>query len=323
MKRFVQLAVAALFSIAFAQVQVAHAETGKPAVQKAVLVTGASTGIGRLIAEKLASDGYFVYAGARKPEDIKALSAIKNIEGIRLDVTKQDEIDAAVAHVRKGGKGLYGLVNNAGVVVLGALIEVNETDMQFQQDVNVMGPYRVTRAFAPLIIESKGRISTIGSISGYLTEALAGPYSMTKFAVEAFTDALAAEMQKFGVKVSVVEPGSFKSDIEIKWRERMKKSGQPIESSRYADEIKASFQEGPADRSNYPEPTAVADAVEHALSDANPKLRYMVVPNQEQAKETLEATIGRVVQLNQDQTYTYDRAALIKMLDEAMAPVTK
>jgi len=144
------------------------------AEQKAILVTGASTGIGRNIAERLAADGHYVYAGARKASDIAALSAIENIQGIRLDVTIQAEIDAAVAHITEEGRGLYGLVNNAGVGVLFPLIEVDEEDMQFQMDVNLFGPYRVTRAFAPLIIESKGRITTTGSISGILSGFLAG-----------------------------------------------------------------------------------------------------------------------------------------------------
>ena len=294
------------------------AETAPEAkAQKAILVTGASSGIGRLIAEKLAGEGHYVYAGARKPEDIKALSAIPNVEGIRLDVTKQDEIDAAVALVKKRGKGLYGLVNNAGVAVIGALIEIDPADVKFQMDVNVMGPYLVTRAFAPLIIESKGRISTIGSISGYLTGTLYGPYSMSKFAVEAFGEALASEMKRFGVAVSIVEPGSFKSDIGLSVQKRREQQSQTTKGSRYAADLEKHFSE-PADRSNLDEPAAVADAVAHALFDAQPKLRYMVVPNEQQAKITIDAALTRAVQLNQDQTYTYDRDALIKMLDAAI-----
>src|ERR1700730_14887276 len=83
--------------------------------KKAVLVTGASTGIGRKITERLAGDGYFVYAGARKESDLKALGAIKNVRAVRLDVTKTQDIAAAVDAVKKGGRGLYGLVNNAGI----------------------------------------------------------------------------------------------------------------------------------------------------------------------------------------------------------------
>jgi NAD(P)-dependent dehydrogenase (short-subunit alcohol dehydrogenase family) len=128
---------------------------------KAILVTGASTGIGRNITETLAAKGYFVYAGARKETDLVELDEIEKVQSVRLDVTVQAEIDAAVAMVREGGRGLYGLVNNAGVAILGSLIEVEEDELDFQFDVNVFGPYRITKAFAPLIMESKCRITTI------------------------------------------------------------------------------------------------------------------------------------------------------------------
>ena len=95
--------------------------------QKAVLITGANSGIGRKIAERLASEGYFVYAGARKDADIEALSAIPNMQGVRLDVTIQADINAAVELVEAGGRGLYGLVNNAGVVVMGLLTGTEES----------------------------------------------------------------------------------------------------------------------------------------------------------------------------------------------------
>ncbi|MCF6264066.1 MAG: SDR family NAD(P)-dependent oxidoreductase [Xanthomonadales bacterium] len=145
--------------------------------QQAVLVTGASTGIGRNIAETLAKKGYFVYAGARKQKDLVALNSINNIQGIKLDVTIQSEIDAAVKTIEKAGRGLYGVVNNAGVTVFGPLIEVSEKDMQFQMDVNLFGPYRINKAFAPLIITSKGRMSTIGSIAGINSGPFLGAYS--------------------------------------------------------------------------------------------------------------------------------------------------
>ena len=293
------------------------AADGARSERKAVLVTGASSGIGRLVAERLAAEGFFVYGGARKAEDIAALSAIDNIEGIRLDVTRQAEIDAAVALVKERGRGLYGLINNAGVAVLAPLIEATEADMQFQMDVNLFGPWRVTRAFAPLIIESKGRISTTGSISGFGTSVLFGPYSMSKFAMEAFTDALALEMQRFEVKVSIVDPGNYQSDIVQSLRARREALGQSVDGSRYADDFSRMFA-GPEDRSNFEQPTAVADAFLHALTADQPKRRYLVVPNAGSADWTLKFALSRVVQLNQDQPYSHDREALIKLLDEVI-----
>ena len=148
--------------------------------QQAVLVTGASSGIGRKITEVLASKGYFVYAGARKEQDLAELNAIENVQSIRLDVTVQEDIDNAVDTVTQAGRGLHGLVNNAGVGVVGSATQMTEADLHFTMDVNVFGPYRITRAFAPLIIESKGRITTIGSISGILSSRRLAAYSMSK-----------------------------------------------------------------------------------------------------------------------------------------------
>jgi NAD(P)-dependent dehydrogenase (short-subunit alcohol dehydrogenase family) len=289
--------------------------------QKAILVTGASTGIGRNMAETLAAEGHFVYAGARKQADLDALSAIDNIQGIRLDVTVQAEIDAAVETIRKEGRGLYGLVNNAGVSVSGPLIEIDEDDMQFQMDVNLFGPYRVTRAFAPLIIESRGRITTTGSISGILSGVLYGPYSMSKHAMEAFTDSLAVEMAKFDVRVSVIEPGNYNSAIVGTKLRRMAERGQTADGSLYVEEIRQ-LMERPADRSIFKEPDEVSAALMHAMFDENPKRRYLVVPNGREAEITIRQMITELVQLNEGQEYTYDRAVLISMLDEALAEAT-
>jgi NAD(P)-dependent dehydrogenase (short-subunit alcohol dehydrogenase family) len=286
--------------------------------QKAILVTGASTGIGRNMAETLAANGYFVYAGARKEADIDALSAIDNIQGIRLDVTVQQEIDAAVETVRAAGRGLYGLVNNAGVAIVGPMIEVDEKDMQFQMDVNLFGPYRVTKAFAPLIIESRGRITTTGSISGILSAGFLGSYSMSKHAVEAYTDSLATEMQKFGVHVSVIEPGNYNSAIGTSLRRRLQQRDYTAEGSLFVDEWRG-ILDATGDRSQFKEPDEVAAAAMHFFSADTPKRRYMVVPNQGEAERTIKKAIEELVQLNEGHAYSYDRETLIAMLDEALA----
>lgn len=310
-----KLLIALCVLLSVAQMQGANAQDES---QKAVLITGASTGIGRNMAETLAAEGYYVYAGARKQADIDALSAIDNIQGIRLDVTIQEEIDTAVETVRKEGRGLYGLVNNAGVGVLGPMIEVDEEDMQFQMDVNVFGPYRVTKAFAPLIIASKGRITTTGSISGILSGTLFGPYSMSKHAIEAFTDSLAREMQKFDVHVSVIEPGNYNSAIIDTLRRRMVARGHSAEGSLYEDEMNrmlASLDSIQEDK----EPDEVSAALLEFLTDGNPKRRYMVVPEERQAEITIRQILMETAQLNERQVYSYDRDELLAMLDEAIA----
>jgi NAD(P)-dependent dehydrogenase (short-subunit alcohol dehydrogenase family) len=292
-----------------------HAAESK--TEKAVLVTGASTGIGRKITELLASKGVFVYAGARKDSDLKELNAIENVRAIRLDVTIQEEIDAAVATVTKEGRGLYGLVNNAGVAIVAPLIEVDEGDLDFLFDVNVYGPYRITKAFSPLIIASKGRITTISSISGILSGTLFGPYSMSKHAIEAYSDSLAREMERFDVKVSVVEPGNYESEIGKTLKNRMQAKGVDIEGSAYQAEMQAMMDR--VGGTPQKDPQEVAEAVYHALFDENPKMRYMVVPNLRQAEITIGKAMEELVQLNQGQAYTFDRETLIKMLDEALA----
>ena len=181
---------------------------------KSILITGASTGIGRNLAETLAENGYHVYAGARKETDLAALDAIDNITAVRLDVTRQDQVDAVVAMIQEKGTGLYGLVNNAGVGGGGQVVETPIEDQTFVYRINVEGVYRTTKAFAPLVIESKGRIVTTGSIAGTIS-AFPGfsAYAGSKHWIEAYTDSLAEEMKPHDVAVSVVEPGNYKSNI--------------------------------------------------------------------------------------------------------------
>ena len=297
----------------------AAADSDGDAQQLAVLVTGASTGIGRLTTEVLAADGYFVYAGARKQEDLDALNKIPNVQAVRLDVTKQEEVDAAVETVREGGRGLYGLVNNAGIGSRGGpLIEADEDDIRWVLEVNVFGVVKVTQAFAPLIIESKGRVVTIGSISGILTWTGGGDYTMSKHAIEAFSDTLGLEMDRFGVKASVIQPGNYRSDIVKTSRALRGELTEAQKSSPYAD-VYTGRMEGPADRSQYKEPAEVTAAIKHALFDPNPKLRYLVVPDRDEATWTVGASIQRAVQRNESQAYTFSREELIEMLDRAIA----
>ena len=247
---------------------------------KAVLVTGASTGIGRKITERLAADGYFVYATVRKPEDLKALGTLKNVQALPLDVTHPEDGDMKFEE--------YELVMN----------------------VNAAGPVRMIKALEPLIIQQKGRIINIGSISGILASPNLAAYAMSKHAIEALTDSLAGEVESVGVRVSVVEPGNYNSEIGKNALTRMGADSAAARATGYAART---------DRSHYKPPEEVAAAVERALAEPEPKRRYMVVPNQEEAERTIRKQIEQLVQLNEGQPYTYDRTALIKMLDEALA----
>jgi NAD(P)-dependent dehydrogenase (short-subunit alcohol dehydrogenase family) len=289
-----------------------------PAAQRAVLVTGASSGIGLNITETLAAQGWFVYAGARSQADMAALNAIPNVQAVRLDVTVAADIDAAVATVRAGGRGLHGVVNNAGIAVLAPMMNVTEQEMESIFDVNVFGPYRITKAFAPLLIESKGRVVTISSISGILSGPFFGPYSMTKHAMEAFGDALAAEMARFDVRSSLIEPGNFKSDIGRNTMAQAETALERLAGTPFEEQAR-NMVRAMGNYDNYPEPDAVAAATLHALSDPAPRMRYMVVATQRQAEVTIRKAIEELVQLNQSHEFSYDREALIRMLDESLA----
>ena len=289
--------------------------------RKAVLVTGASTGIGRYITERLANEGFFVYAGARKQADMDALNAIDNVRAVRLDVTVQEEIDAAVKTVEEGGLGLYGVVNNAGIFLGGPLTDVSVDELHWIMNVNVYGVYRVTKAFAPMIIESGGRITTIGSISGILAGPFGGHYSMTKHAIEAYTDSLAAEMESLGVAVSVIEPGNYDSRIADSALRRMREENAMYarEGSPFAERFEEWLNRD-WDRSEYKPPEEVAEAAYQFFTSDAPLRRYMVVPNEQEAGWTIGQIMREMVQLNEGQAYSYSRDELIEMLDATMAP---
>ncbi len=286
----------------------------------AVLVTGASSGIGRKIAEAIAKRGSFVFAGARSAADIAELSTIPNVKGIRLDVTAPSEIAAAVEEVRKSGRPFAGVVNNAGIAVVGPLIHHEEAEMNNILSINTLGPWRVTKAFAPLLIEHKGRVVTVSSISGILSGPLLGAYSMSKHAVEAFSDALGAEMARVGVMSSLIEPGNYRSDIgrntlaqvqAAQARARGTPFEQPMEGMAAAM--------GRYDQ--YPEPDSVASAAVHALFDPSPRARYMVVPAGNQGYATVRKAMEEMVQLNASHPFSIPRDSLVKLLDGMLARV--
>jgi len=315
MKNILQtVALAAVIALLQFAAPVVHADD-----QKSILITGASTGIGRHLAETLAADGYHVYAGARKDKDLAELDAIENITAVQLDVTKQDQVDAAVAMIRKKGTGLYALVNNAGVGGGGFVIDTPIEDQRFVYAVNVEGVYRTTQAFAPLVIESKGRIVTTGSIAGTISWPGGSAYSGSKHWMEAFTDALAGEMEESGVSVSVVEPGNYKSRIR---RSSVSRELSKLEAAgeEVTDEMKADYEKTAERELSYKEPDEVTEAFMHALFSDEPLLRYMVVPNEREAQMTIGTKLNELVQLNQWSPHAYSRDELVQMLDAALNP---
>jgi NAD(P)-dependent dehydrogenase (short-subunit alcohol dehydrogenase family) len=270
------------FPMANAQVENTQAGNAPAPGQRTVLITGATRGIGLKTTEYLSKSGYFVFAGARKDEDMQRLDKLDNVKSVRLDVNVPEQIAAAVQTIEKYGAGLYGLVNNAGIAKYVTLNKMPEADFDAIMQVNVYGPFRVTKAFAPLLKAQKGRIVNISSVGGVGGGAPGmGAYAMSKHALEAYSDTLALEMRRSGVRVSVIEPGNY----------------------------------GPPDMGGG-DKLDVAKAVEEALSAKRPKKRYLVVPEEKQATRTIEAQFQRILDLNEQQKYSMDLDELTRMLEQ-------
>lgn len=249
----------------------------------AVVVTGASTGIGAACALDCAKRGMTVFAGVRS---LSAGTVLVEKGGpslipITLDVTDEPSIAQSVETVQQvvGEAGLGGLVNNAGIVVGSPLEVIPLSQLRTQLEVNVIGQIAVTQAFLPLLRRGRGRIVNMGSIAGRGTIPLLGPYSASKYALEALTDALRIELQPWGIHVSIIEPGAIDTPI---W-EKSGKTAAELEALA-SDTAKALYGEAvlrireavarSAQRAIPPE--AVIRAVHHALTASHPKTRYLV-----------------------------------------------
>jgi NAD(P)-dependent dehydrogenase (short-subunit alcohol dehydrogenase family) len=250
---------------------------------RSVVITGASTGIGAACALHLDRLGFTVFAGVRNPQDGATLQrqGVSGLIPLLLDVTDEVLIQKAQAFVSEnvGGNGLYGLINNAGIAVVGPLEAVPIPELRRQLEVNVIGQIAVTQAFLPLIRQARGRIVNMGSIAGRGAMPLMGPYAASKFALEAMTDALRLELQQWGIEVSIVEPGAIATPI---WEKSGKDAGN-LETamsmelrSLYAAVVAAVRKVVGEAAERAIAADTVAQAVEHALTASRPKTRYLV-----------------------------------------------
>jgi NAD(P)-dependent dehydrogenase (short-subunit alcohol dehydrogenase family) len=250
---------------------------------KTVVVTGASTGIGRECALLLASRGFRVFAGVRTEEAAQDLkrSAGEGLSALILDVTDGQSIHSAAQTVaiECGAAGLHGLVNNAGISVAGPLELLPIAALRNQLEVNVLGQVAVTQAFLPLLRAARGRIILMGSILGRFALPFLGAYAGAKFALEGIADSLGMELHDCGVSVTILEPGNIKTPI---W-EKSKRLAQDISNGQAGPRwdpyrgAAASFQEY-TDRSAHSGIPAVrvARVVARALSARAPRTRYAV-----------------------------------------------
>lgn len=249
----------------------------------AVLVTGSSTGIGQACARYLDKLQFRVFAGVRRDADGEALrqKASDRLTPIHIDVTDGATIAAARAAVESavGEAGLAGLVNNAGIVVPGPLEILPLEELRKQLEVNVVGQLAVTQAFLPLLRRGGGRVVQMGSISGRIATPFVGAYSVSKFALEAMTDALRMELLPWGIEVSIVEPGSIATPI---WGKSREYSGEiarriPLEKRNLYRRAYDAMRAAAAKTGEAGIPAIeVAKAVADALTAPKPRTRYLV-----------------------------------------------
>lgn len=176
------------------------------------MVTGASRGIGRACSIALAAAGYRVFAGMRTPDGTR----VNGLTPVRLDVTKPDEIDACISGIVDKTGGIDAVINNAGLLVSGAVEDIPDQQVREVMDVNFFGALEVTRAALPFMRASgDGHIIFVSSLSGLVALPGDGIYAASKFALEALAESLSFEVQPFGVRVTLLEPGAVKTDLHL------------------------------------------------------------------------------------------------------------
>jgi NAD(P)-dependent dehydrogenase (short-subunit alcohol dehydrogenase family) len=241
---------------------------------RAVLVTGASSGIGLACARRLAAAGWKVHGGVRDAAAAEALREL-GVEPLELDVTDAAQIAAAAEAV--GGE-LHGLVDNAGIAIAAPLELVPLDELRHQLEVNVVGQVAVLQALLPALRRGHGRVVLMGSIGGRSALPFLGPYAASKHALEAVADSLRVELRPWGVPVSIVEPGSIATPIWRKGTDRAAELSKGFDEDRaalYAPAV-ARLREVALARGPGVDPDEVAKAVEHALTAKRPKPRYLV-----------------------------------------------
>jgi len=247
----------------------------------AVLVTGASTGIGEATALHLSSLGFDIFAGVRRDEDADRLRD-RGLTPLRVDVTDAGSIAAAASELERsvGSQGLAGLVNNAGIALSGPLEFLPVEELRRQLEVNVIGQVAVTQALIPLLRRAGGRIVMMSSIGGRVALPLLGPYNASKFALEGLSDSLRRELLGQGIDVVLVEPGGVRTPIWQKGRDAADAlvARVPPEAERLYGRLIAALRKETARIENERglPPGAVAEAVGEALTSRRPRTRYLV-----------------------------------------------
>lgn len=248
--------------------------------QPTVLVTGASTGIGRATALLLDANGWTVFAGVRRVEDGASLAseASDRLAPVILDVTKSGEIAKAAKKITNavGERGLNGLVNNAGTAHAAPLEFVPLQSFRDQLEVNLVGQLAVTQALLPLLRAARGRIVNVTSIGGLIAGTMLGPYNASKFGLEALTHVLRQELSPWGMEVIAIEPGQIATPIWATSSSRSDDIVSPQATAMYRDKIAGARRMAENAAAKGLPPIEVAKVIEKALTAKRPKTRYPV-----------------------------------------------
>lgn len=242
-----------------------------------VLITGATSGIGRATALHLVRLGHRVIATGRRLDELAKLEAEAGttaLETLQLDVTSAASIAAAVTEVdaRTGGRGIDVLVNNAGFGVLGPTSEISETEMRGQYETNVFGLMNVTRAFLPAMrARGAGRVINVSSVGGRITLPYFGVYNSTKYAVESLSEALRYELRPFGIDVVLIEPGVIRTRFEATAASNFAR----FATSPYAPAVAKYEQLSKLADRFASEPIVIARAIARAVAATRPRARYV------------------------------------------------
>jgi NADP-dependent 3-hydroxy acid dehydrogenase YdfG len=247
--------------------------------EQSILITGATSGIGRDAALRLAGAGHLVLAGGRRRDALAGLAAESRgrIEPLVLDVTEPASVEAAreLVERRTGGRGLDVLVNNAGYALPGPLEALAEADLRGLFDTNLFGLLAVTRAFLPAMRErGLGRVVNVGSIMGRVAMPLLGAYNASKHAVAAVTDTLRMELAPFGVSVVLVEPGALRTGFAARALAGLDPYRDP--GSPYAAALAGTDAAWARVYRFAPGPSAAGRAIVRAATADRPAPRYVV-----------------------------------------------
>jgi NAD(P)-dependent dehydrogenase (short-subunit alcohol dehydrogenase family) len=250
--------------------------------KKTVFITGGAGGLGGATARYLAERDWEVFAADFVEEALELIGKEKNITPVHLDVTNRESVQAAADSVAAQVGGLDGLVNFAGILAVGSMIEIEEQTLARVLEVNVMGTFRVNQALFPMVLARKGRIVNISSETGWQSGMpFNGAYAMSKHAIEAYSDSLRRELMFLGIPVIKIQPGPFKTDMVASIERNFSRAAE--DSSHFHDLLTKMKGMTVNEQEKANDPSIIAEAVHTALTASYPWPAYSVKPDRQRA----------------------------------------